>query len=489
MRYYTRIDNTGPMIERFETSDIDGNYALVFNHILEEGASSKYYSDLEKYLANTNSLQFANSKPSTKVKVGRGPQILQRGGERTIEYRIAEMITEFLVNIKIFQASRRPNPQAPSGEHYSLQENGSNLVNVMNTLQTTKPKEFVRIMNQLPSIVTGITEVTAPPVGSNVTIRMEEEGLTSQIDLVNMSIGLQQTLILLIAMETAQPNQTICIEEPEMNIHSTSQKVLFDLMRKKAEHNQFFITTHSSIFTAIGEDAATYLVTKVNGKSQAIPIVENNDLKLIKQQLGIRNSDIYGNDYVIFIEGDSEEDALPIIAHVLGYDHFGKSIRIINLEGNGKIVRLKQLLSYLKGSDTVAFLILDGDGDIRKHVDDLVREGLLEKDHVTIWEEGEFEDIFENQRIVDAMNRIAKRDGFTFGITVEQLEKERKSRNVTDILGDYMHNTNKIDLGKRDLARELAYSIVEEIREGNSRKKTRFEETIEKIMQVATATK
>jgi predicted ATPase len=39
-----------------------------------------------------------------------------------------------------------------------------------------------------------------------------------------MSYGLQQILILLVAIITAEPNEIICIEEPEMNLHSSSQK-------------------------------------------------------------------------------------------------------------------------------------------------------------------------------------------------------------------------------------------------------------------------
>lgn len=46
----------------------------------------------------------------------------------------------------------------------------------------------------------------------------------SQIDLGNMSYGLQQILILLLAIMETEINETVCIEEPEIHLHATSQK-------------------------------------------------------------------------------------------------------------------------------------------------------------------------------------------------------------------------------------------------------------------------
>lgn len=96
-----------------------------------------------------------------------------------------------------------------------------------------------------------------------------------------MNYGLQQTLILSVAIITAEANQTICIEEPELNLHSNSQKKLFDLMRSK-KNNQFFLTTHSSIFTDVEYDVATYLINKMKIGSASKRIEARSDLILIK---------------------------------------------------------------------------------------------------------------------------------------------------------------------------------------------------------------
>jgi predicted ATPase len=94
----------------------------------------------------------------------------------------------------------------------------------MNTIQSSNSNEFKRLILELNNIVQ-INDVMTPPRGSDVTIKIEEEGgLASQIDLGNMSYGLQQILILLLAIMETEINETVCIEEPEIHLHATSQK-------------------------------------------------------------------------------------------------------------------------------------------------------------------------------------------------------------------------------------------------------------------------
>ncbi len=77
-------------------------------------------------------------------------------------------------------------------------------------------------------------------------------------------------------------------------------------------------------------------------------LAEIKDLKLIKQQLGISNSDIYGDDSLLCVEGDSEEIALPIILQALGYEQLERSVRLYNLKGKDNVKNLEILLGYLK---------------------------------------------------------------------------------------------------------------------------------------------
>jgi hypothetical protein len=344
------------------------------------------------------------------------------------------------------------------------------------------------MVRELKKIV-DIKGINTPATGTRVTVSVGEEGLSSWIDLDNLSFGLQQILILLVAVITAEPDQTICIEEPEMNIHSSSQKMIFSLMRSiEGNRNQFFLTTHSSIFTDVADDVSTYLITKTRGRSTSTPIDHKSDLSLIKQQLGIRNSDIYGSDYVLFVEGDSEYTFFDIILPAMNYRNLGREVRLFNLEGQGNVKRLEQFLIYLREFDTTAFVIMDWNKEIHDDLHDFERRGLLKQNHCKVWQK-DFEDLFQSELIVEAMRNLSKAKGFVFNMDVSRLNDERKVKNVAKILKDHMWSENKIDFDKVDLARELANLIVDDIHSKKTRNESDVEKQIREIMVLTSNTR
>jgi predicted ATP-dependent endonuclease of OLD family len=148
----------------------------------------------------------------------------------------------------------------------------------------------------------------------------------------------------------------------------------------------------------------TYLITRSNAVSKTTVIDSDPQLKLIKQHLGIENSNIYLSQYVIFVEGHSEEESIKIVGPAMGYNQIGKEIRIINFGGKDRIPRLTEFLKYIHYFDTIAIVLADGHSDIKKHMEDLKR-GIL-KFHDKTRECGkEFEDLFDSRKIINAMKK------------------------------------------------------------------------------------
>jgi len=404
-----------------------------------------------------------------------------------IEYLIANVMKRKLLAIRIFGAYRKADPQFQGGEQQELQESGANLVGIMQTILGTDTTEYNRITEIYRDIVEGIDSVNVPPIGGNYTVRIKEEGLSNQIDFANFSTGMHQVLILILAVETAKKDQIICIEEPEIHLHANSQKKLLNHFITKSQNNQFIITTHSPIFTGIKNNLITFLVTRPKGISQVTRIEKPEDLNFVKEQLGITNSDIFGNDYTVFIEGDSEEIAFPIIAKTMGYSEMGVGpgyqVRLFNLKGSGKVHRLEQFLDYLKTSDTTPFIIADGDKEVSQKVDDFVRMRLINENSIKIWEK-EFEDLFSNELIIQAMQKIAESNGFQFNLTSENLNEERsKNKKVANILQQHLHDNEQPDLKKTDLALEIANIITKEIKEDKN-PNTPVENEIKRIFKI-----
>jgi OLD-like protein len=158
----------------------------------------------------------------------------------------------------------------------------------------------------------------------------------------------------------------------------------------------------------VWEDVATYLITKFGGASKVIPIENKSELPFIKQQLGIRNSDIYGYDYIILLEGDSEETVFDILLPSMGHNQIRKEVRLLNLKGKDNLKKLRHSLFYIKNLDTKVFIVIDKDEVVENELNDYIREAVLEKDHFRMWPK-DFEDLFESQMIISAMQKYRKK--------------------------------------------------------------------------------
>jgi predicted ATPase len=149
-----------------------------------------------------------------------------------------------------FQPIRQAQAHLPLGEQSQLDSAGQNLVRFLFTLQNNNPDEYARIMKEFLKIVPEMQKVSARLSGADAIVTMDENSLSSLRDLDNVSSGLMQTLILVAGILSIKSESLFLIEEPEIHLHANSQRRLFDLIRREAKNRQFFITTHSTIFSA-----------------------------------------------------------------------------------------------------------------------------------------------------------------------------------------------------------------------------------------------
>lgn len=470
-------------------------YVHIIHHLWTQDTNSieRRYANVAGHFHSGGSIQgFLKLQPSEKNdSSGNALGILEPSedlAKHHPEYIISLMIQDFLKKIRILGAHRKVKHNFTGNAKWKLDESGENLIEVMSTILGEDPTDFAQIMKEYGEIVGTKFAVTVPPIPDQNfhTIKLGEHGLTTKTDFLNISAGLHEVLILILAIKKAEPDEIICIEEPEIHLHSSSQKRLIKYIQNHVDKNQFFITTHSPIFTGIENELNTYLVTKTQGKSNLLLIEKEDQLKFIKQQLGIRNSDTFGNDYVIFVEGYSEENAFPMIAKELGNTDVGTDstsrIRLINLKGNGIIPILEQFLDYLINSDVETFLIADGDKKVGQSVADYIRDGRLKQEHTKVWEK-EFEDTFESKFIIQAMQSLSKKKSFDFALSEVELEEKRNSgKKVADILQKHLHDNSQPDLEKPELATELAEKIIVNLRNENTSEESIFLKEVKRIL-------
>ena len=279
-------------------------------------------------------------------------------------------------------------------------------------------------------------------------------------------------------------NKILGIEEPEMHLHPEKQREVFNFLKEKSKDNQIIITTHSPVFVNT-KDVTTYLVSMDNSSKETLvkPIESGDDFKAIKLEIGARNTDLFFYDCVVLIEGETEDRILPIISDAMGYDLAEKGIKLINIRGSGKTTKINEFLNYLKDSGIIIYVIADGHEDVSKKIEDWIREGILNENNYTCWDE-EIEDVLGFERVISATKMvIGDSDDFTLSIEDLKKGKEESGKPISKVLKQILYEKG-FELDKPALGEKLGLLIADELNNGENRDESEVEKAIRKIVKL-----
>ncbi|MFX0050475.1 MAG: ATP-dependent endonuclease, partial [Candidatus Hermodarchaeota archaeon] len=170
-------------------------------------------------------------------------------------------------------------------------------------------------------------------------------------------------IIALAYMLTSSPlNQIIIIDEPEMHLHPIGERKFARKLETLSSNHQFFFATHSTRFL-IGH---AYLVDLKSGWTQIKSIRGEKSMKNVVKLLGIRPSDSFGSDVVIFVEGRTDARVFRVFEDKIMKDHTGVSprnrvsyISVAGWSNMAFVISLELLRSKFVRSRALA--ITDGD--------------------------------------------------------------------------------------------------------------------------------
>ena len=337
-------------------------------------------------------------------------------------------------------------------ESKDISLDGGSLANEINTIfQTNRPKRD-RYEKNVKQIAPHINQINTPPKGNNITVEIHEDGLANEIAHDELSNGYHQSLILPHIIQNSDP-RIFFLEEPELHLHAQSQKALLDIIRSNDQH-QFFIETHSPIFTGFSDSEATFLISK-NGGASSVLTISSDNIAPIKHELGLAHSDIYEHDLICFVEGPSEREAFHIIARRANHE-IGHKLYLWTLGGYGQLNNIKTLLHYLQLTGRKIFVIVDKNGEASRIIDKLNADKAI-KNNCVYMLDGNFEDQFSSNDIIESMRKISQKHGFAFELTAAELDEKRKNKPVDKILRETLHNI--FNISKPKLAIELANTI------------------------------
>ena len=174
-------------------------------------------------------------------------------------------------------------------------------------------------------------------------------------------------------MQTALRNQSIirAYDEPDSNLHYDAQRKMFNAITQVVQFQenqdyrvQTLICTHSLLMVDSAPATSINLLTVTEGGETRIGALEVDDeghiqeyLDTIARELGITNSMLFYERCYLLVEGDTEENALPLMYRRLYCTSMlGDGIRIINLHGHGSWLSMLELLSKNRQDMTLTLL-------------------------------------------------------------------------------------------------------------------------------------
>jgi hypothetical protein len=213
--------------------------------------------------------------------------------------------------IPVLSGRRQPYYQEQvSDEHAAaISAQDSFLVSKVLPLTGSNIPEAIKFRKLCKSILGMNFDIFA---GTNTQKIGSQVNLHDAIPLESMGAGLSGALSLILGLSTAR-DKLFIIEEPEDDLHPIALKSLLDAIVDASDHNQFIISTHSSIvLTRLGAVPSTQVIRvdsdgKLVPTSSYRPITERAERLEVLQDLGYSLADLdLGQGWLIFEESSAE---------------------------------------------------------------------------------------------------------------------------------------------------------------------------------------
>ncbi len=188
-------------------------------------------------------------------------------------------------------------PQAADAPNDFLSEDCLNLGLVLNQLRR-KPAVKRQILRHLADFYEGVDDFDISVEGGTVQLFLQEGDYT--IPATRLSDGTIRYICLLAILCHPSPPPLVCIEEPELGIHTDILPQLATLLKEASTRTQLFITTHSDVLVdELTDMPDSILVCAKEAGSTAMKRLSAEQLKnwLEKYTLGElwRKGEIGGN--------------------------------------------------------------------------------------------------------------------------------------------------------------------------------------------------
>ena len=249
----------------------------------------------------------------------------------------------------------------------------------------------------------------------------------------------------------------LAIEEPEAHLHPNAQKKLFSQINEI--DGQKIISTHSPYIAAtaqLGQIRSFYKNESVKCGSIDIATLKKEDIRKINRQVINSRGEIFFSKLIVFFEGETEEQALPIFAEkYFGQTPVEMGIDFVGVGGYGGYL---PFLRFAEALNIPWLIFSDAEQDVVRSVKKQFLDSgttRTEGDCIIFLDDGN--DI-ERQLINDGFADEIKSSIIDIGEYRSKQHKEAKVKEIADYDDDKLYEI--ITGSKTQFGPEIAEQIV-----------------------------
>ncbi len=252
------------------------------------------------------------------------------------------IVNQYREAVFSFHAERMGVSSCAFGDKTELQGNAANLAEVLGVLQGQNRDMFAEFCRAVNYVIPEVKEVSVEHRGNNRLEIMLWPVLPStrrtdlKISLAESGSGIGQVLsILYVALCSPHP-RTIVIDEPSSFLHPGAAVRMVESLRENPKH-QYIIATHSSsVISAVRPYRLLHLeMRECETVVDELSYDEINSRRVLLNGLGIRVSDVFGAEKVLWVEGPTEEMAIPVVVEKLLHKRLG-AMRVLAVRSTGE---------------------------------------------------------------------------------------------------------------------------------------------------------
>ena len=172
-----------------------------------------------------------------------------------------------------------------------LEENGSNLVNIIQQLLKNKIKKN-KLNKIIKMILPFVNDINVENnVNKSVFFKLKETYNNKEFPSYMLSDGTVNILAIIVSLYFQDYSDIIILEEPERNIHPKMLSKLVSLFEDVSFKKQIFVTTHNPYVLKEAKLEDVILVSRIgNGDSKVTkPINDERIMTFLKKDLGIED--------------------------------------------------------------------------------------------------------------------------------------------------------------------------------------------------------